>query len=69
LENLEMAGLVASTGKKHKKSELKELLEKRWCSELGSQITSQLSVGQQQRVSCSCFVNEPKVLWQMSRFR
>lgn len=61
LENLEMASWLA-TGKKHTKR-AKELLNKLYILEQAHKQPSQLSVGQQQRVSIArALMNGPKVL-------
>lgn len=61
LENLEMASWLA-TGKKHSKR-AKDLLFKLGVADQGNKLPSQLSVGQQQRVSIArALMNEPKVL-------
>lgn len=61
LENLEMASWLTS-GKKHK-ARAKELLQKLDIAEQANKQPSQLSVGQQQRVSIArALMNEPKVL-------
>ena len=61
LENLEMASWLA-TGKKHTKR-AKKLLEQLGIENQASKLPSQLSIGQQQRVSIArALMNEPKVL-------
>lgn len=61
LENLEMASWLA-TGKKHSKR-AKDLLFKLGVADQGNKLPSQLSVGQQQRVSIArALMNQPKVL-------
>lgn len=61
LENLEMASWLA-TGKKHSKR-AKDLLSKLGVADQGTKLPSQLSVGQQQRVSIArALMNQPKVL-------
>ena len=61
LENLEMASWLA-TGKKHTKN-AKKLLEQLGIENQASKLPSQLSIGQQQRVSIArALMNEPKVL-------
>lgn len=61
LENLEMASWLA-TGKKHTKR-AKKLLEQLGIENQATKLPSQLSIGQQQRVSIArALINEPKVL-------
>ncbi|WP_291274768.1 ABC transporter ATP-binding protein [Flavobacterium sp.] len=61
LENLEMASWLA-TGKKHSKR-AKDLLAKLDIADQANKLPSQLSIGQQQRVSIArALMNEPKVL-------
>lgn len=61
LENLQMASWLA-TGKKHTKR-AKRLLEQLGIENQASKLPSQLSIGQQQRVSIArALMNEPKVL-------
>lgn len=61
LENLEMASWLA-TGKKNT-SRAKELLEKLDIANQANKLPSQLSIGQQQRVSIArALMNDPKVL-------
>lgn len=61
LENLQMASWLA-TGKKHTKR-AKRLLEQLGIENQAEKLPSQLSIGQQQRVSIArALMNEPKVL-------
>lgn len=61
LENLQMASWLA-TGKKHTKR-AKRLLEQLGIENQAEKLSSQLSIGQQQRVSIArALMNEPKVL-------
>jgi len=61
LENLEMASWLA-TGKKHTKR-AKKLLTQLGIENQAAKLPSQLSIGQQQRVSIArALMNEPKVL-------
>ncbi len=61
LENLEMASWLA-TGKKHTQR-AKKLLEQLGIENQATKLPSQLSIGQQQRVSIArALMNEPKVL-------
>ena len=62
LENLEMASWLA-TGKKHK-ARAQELLQKLDISEQAHKLPSQLSVGQQQRVSIArVLAKKPKIIF------
>lgn len=61
LENLEMASWLATSKKKTNRT--KELLQKLDIANQADKLPSQLSIGQQQRVSIArALMNEPKVL-------
>ena len=61
LENIELASWL--TDKTKKKEKAKELLSVLGLENVGNKLTSQLSVGQQQRVSIArALINEPKLL-------
>jgi len=61
LENIELASWLTDKTKKNEKA--KELLSLLGLEKFGSKLPSQLSVGQQQRVSIArALINEPKLL-------
>ena len=61
LENIELASWLTDQTKKHEKA--KELLSLLGLEKWGSKLPTQLSVGQQQRVSIArALINEPKLL-------